>query len=164
MAGFLKSFSRKPQVNSEQYSTTDWFNLLRQKWGEVPGAVSDRVKTDTLIDLEDELLVSMWSEIRERDTTGDRFNVRGWYHLLYKDFLRNKKVMDFGSGLGIDGITFAQHGAHVTFVDIVENNLKVLQRLCKILNVTNVEFCYLEDIDSLSVLPRTWQQFHSLFF
>ena len=39
--------------------------------------------------------------------------------------------MDVGSGFGVDSITFAQHGAKLTFVDLVETNLKVLERLCK---------------------------------
>jgi len=46
--------------------------------------------------------------------------------------MRGRKVMDIGSGFGVDSITFAQHGAWMTFVDLVETNLKVLQRLCRI--------------------------------
>jgi len=84
------------------------------------------------------------------DTTGERFPVRGWYHELYKDILQGKRVMDFGSGFGIDGITFAQNGAHVTFVDIVESNLDVLKRLCRILHLDSVDFYYLNDIFSFA--------------
>jgi len=153
---FKNRFAREKQADLESDSIDNWFNRLRQKWGEVPGAESDRVKTNQLIDLSDEALLSMWSEIRQRDTTGERFAVRGWYHLLYKDILHGKRVMDFGSGLGIDGITFAQNGARVTFVDIVESNLAILRRLCNLLNVTDVDFCYLENIGSLSRLPTDY--------
>ncbi len=69
------------------------------------------------------------------------FAHRGWYHTLYADGMRGKKVMDIGSGFGVDSITFAQHGAKLTFVDLVESNLKVLQRLCGILRLRDVALC-----------------------
>ncbi len=61
--------------------------------------------------------------------------------------------MDVGSGLGFDGITFAQCGARMTFVDVVESNLALLERLCGLLGLKDVKFCYLKDLDSLSTLP-----------
>jgi SAM-dependent methyltransferase len=132
-----------------------WFDRLRQKWSQVP-AVNNRINTNELLGLADGELLELWSEARRQDTTGERFSVRGWYHLLYTDVLRDKKVMDVGSGLGIDGITFAQHGARITFVDIVEPSLIVLQRLCKLLGLSNVDFCYMEDIGSLSALTTDY--------
>jgi len=62
------------------------------------------------------------------------------------------RVLDVGCGLGIDGVTFAQHGARITFVDIVESNLIVVRRISKLLGLTDVEFLYMEDIDSVSRL------------
>jgi SAM-dependent methyltransferase len=66
--------------------------------------------------------------------------------------LRGKRVMDFGCGLGIDGITFAQHGARVTFVDIVEANVAVTRRLCNSLELVNTDFLYMRELGSLSEL------------
>jgi SAM-dependent methyltransferase len=97
-----------------------------------------------------------WTQIRINATTGPSFNVRGWYHLIYSDIFRDKKIMDVGSGLGIDGITFAEKGASVTFVDIVQSNLEVIKRLCCLLNLHNIDFCYLESIASLKVLPTNF--------
>jgi 2-polyprenyl-3-methyl-5-hydroxy-6-metoxy-1,4-benzoquinol methylase len=129
-----------------------WFDRLRKKWSEVPGGGHNRVKSHELLHLTDHELLDFWSESRHQDTTGERFAVRGWYHLLYKDVLCGKRVMDVGCGLGIDGITFAQNGARVTFVDIVESNLTVVHRLCDLLELTGVDFCYMEDISSLASL------------
>lgn len=131
------------------------FDLLRKKWHEVP-AGDNRVTTSQLLLLPDDELLEKWSQIRINATSGPSFDVRGWYHLLYCDVFKGKKVMDVGSGLGIDGITFAEHGASVTFVDIVESNLEVLKRICHLLNIKNVKFCYLETIQSLKELPRDY--------
>ena len=64
--------------------------------------------------------------------------------------------MDVGSGFGLDGITFAEAGAELTFVDIVRENLEVLERLCGLRGVKNARFHYLEDLASLSALPRDY--------
>ena len=134
---------------------TQYIDILRNKWHEVP-AGNDRVTTKQLLELPDNELLDLWTRIRLEATTGESFNVRGWYHLLYKDVFRGKRVMDLGSGFGIDGLTFAQHGARMTFVDIVESNLTVLQRLYKLLDLKDVDFCYMKDIRSLSALPTDY--------
>lgn len=148
--------SLKLKLNDLRYRTTgsDWacpFELLRKKWHEVPAADS-RLSTSQLMGLPDKELQKLWEKERLAATTGAAFAVRGWYHLLYADVLRGKRVLDVGCGLGIDGVTFAQHGAQITFVDIVESNLIVVRRLSKLLGLTDLEFLYMEDIDSLSRL------------
>lgn len=136
----------------------DWkqpFTRLREKWHEIP-AGANRLTTQHLLELPDNELLDMWLRCRVQMTTEAAFDERRWYHLLYQDVLRDKKMIDVGSGLGIDGITFAQYGATVTFVDIVETNLAVLQRVCHLLNVTNVDFCFMQEVSSLSTLPKDY--------
>jgi cyclopropane fatty-acyl-phospholipid synthase-like methyltransferase len=70
--------------------------------------------------------------------------------------MRGKKVMDVGSGFGVDSITFAQHGAMLTFVDLVESNLKVLQRLCGILGLRDARFVHFRDLNSLKPLDADY--------
>lgn len=152
----FKSSRLNPQPNPVKITWEQPFELLRQKWHEVPSA-SERFTTKQLLDLADEQLLEWWTKARLEATTGPAFNIRGWYHLLYKDILQGKKVLDVGSGLGFDGITFAQSGAHITFVDIVESNLMILRRLCRLLNLTHVDFCYMENIDSLANLPVDYE-------
>ncbi len=133
----------------------DWsdpLGTLRQKWGEVP-TQSDRVQTRDLLQLDDENLMNVWSRESHGATTGAHFRARGWYHELYKPGFRGKRLMDFGSGMGFDGVAFAREGAAVTFVDIVETNLEVIQRVCRSLSLERVDFCYLETVDSLAGLP-----------
>lgn len=131
------------------------FELLRNKWHEVP-AGSDRVTTRKLLEMSDRDLLKLWLKIRRDATTGDSYAIRGWYHQLYRECFRGKKVLDVGSGLGIDGITFAQHGARMTYLDIAQSNLVVLERLCRLLGVRDVSFQLLDNYYSIDVLPHNF--------
>lgn len=113
-------------------------------------------KTTDLLALSDGELLDMWTNARQDITTGMQFAHRGWYHRLYADSMRGKKVLDVGSGFAIDSITFAQHGAKVTFVDIAQNNLAVVKRLCETLGLKDVSFVLLESIESLHPLESDY--------
>ena len=153
----LKNF-RKTGKPSEGKSA-EWkspFDTLRKKWDTVPTTASESAKTANLLALPDEALLAEWEKARQDITTGPEFAHRGRYHALYADGMRGKKVMDIGSGFGVDSITFARHGAKLTFVDLVETNLKVLERLCKIMGLKDVRFVLLEDLDSLRPLDTDY--------
>lgn len=133
----------------------DWqkpYDTLRRKWGEVPITNWEILSTEQLLALPDDALLQKWEKSRTTLTTGAEWDHRGWYHALYADSMRGKKVMDIGSGFGVDSITFAQHGARLTFVDLVETNLKVLQRLCGFLGLKDTRFVLFEDLHSLKGL------------
>ena len=101
------------------------YETLREKWVEVPTTRAGRQNTNELANLSDQALLEIWEANRADITTGPQFHHRGWYHTLYKDFMRGKKVLDVGSGLAIDSITFAQNGAKLTFLDLAQSNLNV---------------------------------------
>ena len=130
------------------------FDILRNKWCEVPAGLADRKNTNEFQYMSDRELTQFWSRALEEATTGEGFKVRGWFHHLYSDILTGKKVLDVGSGLGLDGITFARNGAKVTFVDIVLDNLETVKRLCENLAIKDVDFLHMEDFDSLERLPN----------
>jgi 2-polyprenyl-3-methyl-5-hydroxy-6-metoxy-1,4-benzoquinol methylase len=149
--------SAPPSAVSE--GANDWsrpYDVLREKWVEVPTTRSGRIKTTRLSELSDEALLNEWENARKDITTDSQFAHRGWYHALYANGMRGRKVMDVGSGFGIDSITFAQHGAQLTFVDLVETNLEVLRRLCNILSLREVRFYVLRDVDSLKPLDTDY--------
>ncbi len=129
---------------------------LRRKWSTVPAGLMDRRSTVDLLRLSDADLREFWVSTHRQTTTGSGFAVRGWYQHLYRDVLRGKKVLEIGSGMGIDGIEFARHGAAITFVDIVEDNLRVMRRLCEIFGITNAQFAYLHSLRSLDPLPSDY--------
>ena len=153
----LKNF-RKTGVPSDSKNPA-WkipFETLRKKWVQVPTGASASEQTTKLIALSDEALLAEWEKARRDITTGPAFIHRGWYHALYAPGMRGKKVMDVGSGFGVDSITFAQHGARLTFIDLVETNLKVLERLCKIVGLADVQFQHLQDLESLRPLDTDY--------
>lgn len=135
-------------------NNSDWSNpleVLRARWGRVPSNGRTQLRTDELCSISDSKLVQLWEETVKRDTTGKGFNVRGWYHKAYKWQFNGKNILDVGSGFGLDGITFAQNGAKVTFCDIVPSNLEVLKRICQLKGV-EASFCYMDNIEALSRL------------
>jgi SAM-dependent methyltransferase len=136
---------------------TDWddpFGLLRRKWSEIPSGPSERQSAESLLDLPDEELLAFWQRARSSVSEGAQFSHRGWYHALYAPAFHGLHLLDVGCGLGIDGITFAQHGARVTFVDLTRASLELVRRLCRILRLEHTSFVHLETLDSLSRLDR----------
>jgi 2-polyprenyl-3-methyl-5-hydroxy-6-metoxy-1,4-benzoquinol methylase len=136
----------------------DWqkpYETLRAKWVEVPVTNEEILSTEKLLALPDNELLAKWEKSRKEITTGSEWDHRGWYHTLYAESMRGKKVMDVGSGFAVDSITFAQHGARLTFVDLVETNLKVLQRLCGILGL-EARFHHFQDLSSLNTLDSDY--------
>lgn len=138
---------------------TDAFILRnREKWSTVPAAMQLRRSTLDLITLDDNALLAVWEEACSdncgRWTTGFNDN-RRWYRLLYQDWVKGRDVVDFGSGLGFDGIHFAQCGARVTFVDIVPSNLEVLRRIARLKGVTeSCSFLLVDGVEDLKRLPE----------
>ena len=128
------------------------FDVLRKKWSEVPFDQLTRRRSTDLLKLRDEELLENWEFAHRGGATGPAFSVRGWYQTLYSDILRGKRVLDVGCGLAPDSITFAASGAHVTFLDIVESNVRVAERVCKQKGISNASFCYMEDLTSLDGL------------
>lgn len=141
-------------------SWNDSFSVLRKRWGRVPCDGKMQLNTNDLLKMPDDQLLDTWKSVVQRDTTGEGYEVRGWYHDIYKRELKGKEVLDVGSGFGIDGISFLMNGAKVTFCDIVESNLKVIERLCA-LNGLVASVCYLKDLkalDSLGAFDVIWCQ------
>ena len=132
------------------------FEILRKRWTEIPTSGCAQLKTPELSKLSDEELAATWSKSREEITSGQEFSHRGWYHALYADSMRGKKILDIGSGFGLDSITFGQHGAQVTFVDLAESNLQVLRRLCRIFDLHKAQFLLLENIQSFHMLDNDY--------
>jgi 2-polyprenyl-3-methyl-5-hydroxy-6-metoxy-1,4-benzoquinol methylase len=153
----LKNFRKNGKP--EEGKGAEWdspYDTLRKRWEAVPKTETEVSSTKGLLALSDEKLLAEWEKARRDITTGEQFAHRGWYHALYAGGMSGKKVMDVGSGFAVDSITFAQHGARLTFVDLVETNLKVLQRLCQILGLGDTKFVLFEDLASLTPLDTDY--------
>ena len=127
---------------------------LRKKWCEVPSTTQGRIYSSDLLKLDDEEFRQTWFELYQNNCGGDGFSVRGWYHELYQPLANlGGKWLEVGSGLGYDGVYFAGYcGANVTFLDIIEDNLLVIERICKLLDIKNVTFKHLKNIETIEEL------------
>ena len=139
-------------MNSDQNAMFD--SRLREKWREIPATREGRMFSSDLLKVDDEALMKYWDQCKAETCTPE---VRGWYQERYKETLANSAVADIGPGIGLDGIWFAEHGAHVTFVDIVEDNLTLLRRLCRLKGI-DADFYYVNDFFKYS-FSRTFDCF-----
>lgn len=130
--------------------------MLRGKWGEVPFSQWERRFSSDLLQLPDAELLEQWQEACTATSTGTGFAVRGWYQTLYRDIFRGKKVLDVGCGLGPDTVFYAVHGAKVTFTDVVEPNVRFVERVCRLKGIRDASFLFVKDISSLDELPRDY--------
>lgn len=129
----------------------DPFGTLRRRWRHVP-AGAHRYDTGDLLTLPENDLLAFWRERRRDATTGAGYPVRGWYHDLYRNAFAGKNVLDLGCGLGMDGISYAEAGARVTFADIVPENLEIVARLCRVLDI-KATTVHLADFAAIDALP-----------
>ena len=99
----------------------------REKWREVPGGddTDGRRYSSDLLKLPDAELLSFWDGMAANRASG----VIGWIGPLYRDFTNGRRVLELGSGLGLDGLRFASQGAHWTFADIAADNLAMIERI-----------------------------------
>ncbi len=99
----------------------------REKWREVPGGddTDGRRYSSDLLKLPDAELLSFWDGMAANRASG----VIGWIGPLYRDFMNGRRVLELGSGLGLDGLRFASQGAHWTFADIASDNLAMIERI-----------------------------------
>jgi SAM-dependent methyltransferase len=125
------------------------FDILRKKWNEVPSGPIERIRSDDLLLLPDNQLLDQWNLLFRNSSV---FSRRGWRHLLYRDVFEGKRIIDFGCGLAFDTVYYAEHGAQVTFIDIVRPNVEVVRRICRLKGLEGCDFCYMEDLTSLSSL------------
>jgi hypothetical protein len=129
------------------------FDLLRQKWKEVPAGISDRVDTTKVLALSDWELRDYWEAVWHETSMGAGYATRGWYQEMYREMFRGKRVLEIGSGCGVDGIHFIQHGAQWYFADIVPSNLQLIRRLLDAFKLDCEGITYIEDLSCLDQIP-----------
>jgi SAM-dependent methyltransferase len=123
---------------------------LRARWSTVPVGGNVRVRSTEMLEYSDADLLKAWQAAFDRSSTGDH-SYRAWYHELYVTRLEGQRVLDLGCGFGLSSLYFAINGAKLTFADVIEDNVRLMERLCKLRNV-NAEFLFIESEASFSGL------------
>jgi cyclopropane fatty-acyl-phospholipid synthase-like methyltransferase len=103
-----------------------WIDRLRAKWHEVPLNISDRGSSRDLATLTDAELLATWNRTQQEALSTLAYR---WIIEVYRDFARDKKIIEIGPGTGMVGLTFAEAGARVTFGDVVPSNLEAISRV-----------------------------------
>lgn len=112
------------RIKKGEYS----LEMAKEYWQYAPlGLGREKTSTETLLGADDETLRSLINqsiEVRERRNLLDVKRIEHW---ILKG--RIKRMLDFGCGVGADGVRFAKDlGIEVTFADIVESNVKLVSR------------------------------------
>jgi len=143
--------------NARAEDFNHYLEILREKWVEIPATQQDRTFSTDLQRMSDEELVAYWQSCFRDHTMGTGWSIRGWYHQLYAELMRSgASILDVGSGFGLSTIYFAQLGAKVTFMDIVQDNLNLLARICTCLGIPDVDFIYLENLNTIETLNQSF--------
>jgi SAM-dependent methyltransferase len=122
----------------------DFERRLRDKWREVPSNDQERAFSSDLLRLDDEALLRAW---KTHDASTATREIRGWYRERYQDVVKDRDILDFGCGFSVDGIHLLQHGARVTFADIVEDNIRLVERVVGLLGL-EAEYYFVDDLYS----------------
>jgi len=139
----------------EDLSFDEILTGLAEKWREVPGGSDDteRQFSDSLLQMSDEAFLLFWEKQAQAG-----YELRSWWWNIYSDLLRSKKVLEVGSGMGFDAVTFALNGAHVTCCDVAPTNLQVVSRIARLKNL-DIKTLPIESIRSFDSLPDDFEIF-----
>lgn len=129
-----------------------FLDISREKWREVPGGDTlDRVYSSDLLTISDIDLRKHWQALCN---AGSHPTHRGWYQVLYREFMAGRRVVEVGSGLGFDGIHFMELGAHWTFTDIVKDNLAIVRRIVDMHGLSDrADYLWIDSPHALEQLP-----------
>ena len=129
------------------------YDFLRAKWTEVPAGLGSRVETERLAQVPDHALRAFWLGVHAESTMGPGGAVRGWYHTLYAPVFAGRRVLEVGSGMGIDAVHFIAHGADWHCADLSPRNLELITRTCVAMGLEPPGTTVIEDLTSLAAIP-----------
>ena len=118
----------------------DIIGLNLVKWQTLP-AGQRRESVGRLLSLESEDLLSFY-----RDCIVFWEKERGWEYEKYSGTFLGRSVLEIGSGLGYDGITYSKSVQKWTFCDVIPQNLAFVSRITEELGVQNTACQIIEDV------------------
>jgi len=123
----------------------NWTETLTERWRVVPIAGPGRRSSEDLLALSDQDLLDFLRDTRDREGALEQ---RGWYRLLYSEFVTGRRLLDIGCGLAMDTLTFAERGATVTCADLAATNVELVSRVARLLGLDDrVETVHLDSLE-----------------
>jgi 2-polyprenyl-3-methyl-5-hydroxy-6-metoxy-1,4-benzoquinol methylase len=126
--------------------------VLRRKWGEIPSGNDKRLSSAELLKKDDRTILEEFERALRHDEEGTGWGHRGWYHDLYRPLMPGRKLLDIGCGMGLSTIPYAQMGAHVTFTDIIAENVELVRRIASLKGI-KADFFWIENFEDYDRLP-----------
>jgi len=113
----------------------EWIGRLAEKWHEIPTAPMSRGSSIDQLSLPDSEFLAWWDGLEQlwMAYLGFKFEV-------YRDFVRGKKLIEVGPGAGVFGVQLLREGATVTFMDVAEPNLLLIERVCHLKNIQGATY------------------------
>lgn len=114
-----------------------WITRLADKWHEIPMTLMDRGSSIEQLRLPDAAFLTWWDELEQATLSSQLIY---WTVEVYRDFVRGKKLIEVGPGAGIISVQFLREGAQITFMDVAEPNLMLIERVCRLKGIKGASF------------------------
>jgi len=116
--------------------TVPTFAALRKDWAYPPVDDVGYVSSQAMLEYSDDALRYMVEKF-ERARYGGWRNYQGrWRRILGLDSTRGKDVLDYGCGVGIEGLQYAKRGNRVSLADIAPANWSLACRVFEVADQT----------------------------
>lgn len=135
-------------------TTQQVLNANQTKWQTLP-AGGTRQHVQSLLKLSDVNLEAAYNDFIpfwEKE--------RGWEYERYTPLFAGHDVLEFGSGLGYDGLIFSKSTTSWTYCDIIKDNLSIVQRITHLHGRSNVYFEHIDNVAGHS-FPRSYDGFYA---
>ncbi len=117
--------------------STLWIGRLADKWHEIPMTLVERGSSIDQMRLPDAEFLGWWNAL-EKEMLSQQ--IIYWTVEVYRDFVRGKKIIEVGPGAGVISIQFLREGANITFMDVAEPNLMLINRVCQLKGIKGASF------------------------
>lgn len=105
------------------------FAAQKKAWSNPPVDDVGYIASKELLALPDDKFRTLITSMEQTRYTGWRNWNRHWRDVLGLDTTKDKNVLDYGCGVGLEALQYAKNGNRVWVADIAPDNLKVAQRL-----------------------------------
>ncbi|HZT26073.1 MAG TPA: class I SAM-dependent methyltransferase [Pseudolabrys sp.] len=136
------------------FDETNLFSTLAARWHEVPVGRAERQSLREILPSDDRALLDWWQQRIDGLTKNDELFATDWPVHVYGPTFSGKHVIEVGPGIGKHGVPFLLQGARVTFVDVAEETLALIRRICALKKLGNCDFVHLRSQADLTRLPQ----------